>query len=89
MLFYWKGKLAEQEHQWEKAIDLYENLLSNYKESILLDDAQYRIAIIYDEKLNNNEKAKAAFEQLILNFSSSLYVVESRKRFRNLRGDNL
>lgn len=84
-----KGKLAEQEHQWEKAIDLYENLLSNYKESILLDDAQYRIAIIYDEKLNDNEKAKAAFEQLILNFSSSLYVVESRKRFRNLRGDNL
>jgi len=84
-----KAKLAESKHQWDNAIDLYENILDNYKESILRDDAQYRIATIYDEKLNDKEKAKSAYEKLILDYNSSLYVVEARKRFRDLRGDNL
>ena len=57
--------------------------------SILKDRAQFRIAEIYQTVLNNKAQAIDAYEKLLAQFPNSLYVEESRKRIRLLRGDNL
>ena len=41
-----------------------------------------------DNKLNDSEKAMTTYEKLLLEYNSSIYITEARKRFRILRGDN-
>ena len=60
-----------------------------YNYDILADDALYKRAKIYDDVLKNSELAMKLYEQILLEHNSSIYVAESRKRFRDLRGDNL
>jgi tetratricopeptide (TPR) repeat protein len=80
--------LYEENEQWEKAEANYLNILQFYPKDILADNATFMLAELYNEKLNDPEKAKKYFEQIIFNFPDSIYSVEARKKFRYLRGDN-
>ncbi|AWV99755.1 tetratricopeptide repeat protein [Arcticibacterium luteifluviistationis] len=62
-------------------------LLANYKYDILADDALYKLAKIYDEKLGDNTKSMALYRQILTDFPGSIFGADSRKRFRELRGD--
>ena len=53
----------------------------------LLDDALFQWAKLLEEKLDDKTKAQELYEKIVLDYSDSIYTVESRKRFRNLRGD--
>jgi len=82
-----KYEIALEKQQYELAATHLNNLLSNYAEDILGDDALYNLAILYEEQLNDREKAMELYKQLLANYPASLFVDDSRKRFRNLRGD--
>ena len=64
-------------------------IVEKYGEDILADDALFNEADIYDNNLNNKDKAKELYESLMTKYPGSLYVVEARKRFRSLRGDKV
>jgi len=81
------GKLYEETQEYEKAEINYLKLIEFYKEDILADDAYFRLARLYENQLQQPEKAKELYEQIIFNFADSIYFVEARKRFRSLRGD--
>lgn len=74
---------------FELAENNYLQLIELHKDGILADDAYYNLAKLYKNKLNNTEKAKEMFEKVILEFPSSIHLVDARKQFRKLRGDNL
>lgn len=87
--------LFKQAKLYEK-LELYTNAEQNYlqiiainKEDILADDAHYYLAELYLNKLKNPEKAKEYYQKIIFDYPSSIYVVDARKKFRNLRGDLL
>ncbi|WP_452599468.1 tetratricopeptide repeat protein [Pontimicrobium sp. MEBiC01747] len=82
-----QGQLFEDKQEYEKAKDNYEAIIKNYKEGILIDDALFALAELYANKLALPEKAKALYETIVFNHADSIYFVESRKRFRALRGD--
>lgn len=82
-----QGQLFEKIGQFEKAETNYLKIIEFYKEDILVDDAHYYLAKLYETKLNLPDKAKQEYEQIIFNHSDSIYFVESRKKFRSLRGD--
>ncbi|HEX3384829.1 MAG TPA: tetratricopeptide repeat protein [Mucilaginibacter sp.] len=42
---------------------------------------------MYENKLNDKERAKAYYQKIITDYPDSLYINEARKRFRLLRGD--
>lgn len=84
---YKQAQLFEMKSQFEKAKDNYETIIENYSDGILIDDAYYHLAEIYQKQLNLPEKAKQLYEQIIFNHVDSIYFVEARKRFRLLRGD--
>lgn len=81
--------MYEAEKEWTKAEANYLLILKHFYNDILADNATYRLAELYNHHLNNPEKAKEFYEQIIFNFSDSIYFVEARKNFRELRGDSI
>ena len=82
-----QGELFERNGEYRKAETNYLKLIEHYKDDILADDAYYRLAKIYENKLDDPGKAKEFYEQIIFDFADSIYFVEARKKFRTLRGD--
>jgi outer membrane protein assembly factor BamD (BamD/ComL family) len=62
-------------------------LYEKYGVDILGDDALYTMAKLNQEKFNNKEEAMKMFQELLEKYPGSIFVAESRKRFRLLRGD--
>lgn len=82
-----KSKAMQDQGKWSEAISFLEELLKYNGEDILADDALFQLGDIYENHLNNKEKASEYYKTLLFNFKGSLYSVEVRKRFRQIRGD--
>ncbi len=75
--------------KYEEAIANFEQVISMNPEGILNDDAYYQIAELYNNKLNLPEKAKEYYQKIIFDYASSIYLVDARKKYRQLRGDDI
>lgn len=75
--------------QFEKAIANYAKIISLDKEGILVDDSLYQLAELHKNQLNNPEKASEYYQKIIFDHSSSIYLVDARKKYRKLRGDTV
>jgi len=96
-----KGRSIEDEALFKQAelftkikkYDLAENnylrLVELQKDGILADNAYFKLAQLYENKLNNVEKAKELYQKIIFEFPSSVFLVDARKQYRTLRGDNV
>ena len=62
---------------------------ADYYYDILADDAIYLLADIYQNILKDYNKAQLLYEMILLDFKGSIYISEARKRYRDIRGDNL
>jgi len=81
------GKTYEKMGDFTKALDQYANILNNHKDCIYRDEALYYSAEIYNLNLSDAEKAKPLYEEIIFKHEDSIYFVDSRNKYRKLRGD--
>jgi outer membrane protein assembly factor BamD (BamD/ComL family) len=84
-----KAKIALKHAKYADAAAYYDTIVKNYGDDILGDDALYNLAELNEYQFKNPEKAKELYQELLIKYPGSLYVVEARKRFRKLRGDTL
>ncbi|NOR27119.1 MAG: tetratricopeptide repeat protein, partial [Lutibacter sp.] len=84
-----QAKLFEKINNFQNAKNNYLQIIKINKEDILADDAHYYLAELYLNKLNNTEKAKEYYQKIIFEYPSSIYLVDARKKFRKLRGDEI
>ena len=84
---YKQAQLFEAKKQYLKAEENYTKIITSYKEDILADDAFFALAELYNNYLEQPQKAKAFYEEIIFNYEDSIYYVEARKKYRMLRGD--
>jgi tetratricopeptide (TPR) repeat protein len=84
-----QAKLYIKQKQFEFAIINFEKVITLNTEDILIDDAYYELAELYRIYLNNPEKASKYYQKIIFDYSSSIYLVDARKKYRKIRGDNL
>ncbi len=84
-----QAKLYEQEKDFEKAEHNYLAIIDSFGKDILADNAYYFLAELYANELQDLEKAKGYYEQIIFNFADSIYFVDARKKYRMLRGDTI
>ena len=84
-----QAKLYEKKKQYNKAEANYLQIIKDYREDILADDAHYYLAELYNTHLAKPEDAKQLYEKIIFDFEDSIYFIESRKKFRMLRGDSI
>lgn len=83
-----KANIYLQMGEFEQAVaNLTGITSSNYQQDILGDDAYFLLAKIYEENLGEAEKAKELYNELMVKFPGSTYVVDARRQFRKLRGD--
>jgi tetratricopeptide (TPR) repeat protein len=73
----------------DDALAAFRMVANDMPTSILRDHAQMRIGEIYEGRLKNKQKAIEAYELVLVNHPTSLFVEEARKRIRILRGDSL
>lgn len=84
---YKKAEIFKKTNRYAEAAKMYENILTYYPDGLYGDDALYKEAELYERYLNDAEKAKQLYQDLLTKYSGSIYVVEARKRYRELRGD--
>lgn len=84
-----QAQLYELEDQYLLAEENYLAILDNFGQDLLADNAAWNLAELYAEELNLPEKAKQYYEQMLFNFEDSIYFIESRKKYRALRGDEI
>ena len=80
-----KAKIRMRQERYEEADSLLGQLVTLYAHDILADDGLLLQAQLNEEKLNNPAKARDCYEKIILDYPTSLYVDEARKRYNELK----
>ena len=88
-ILFLKADIYKKLRQPQISLKLYNELVEKFPEDILVDDALYKMAKIYDVQLEDKEKAMELYMKLFVDYTGSTYAVDARKRFRILRGDEL
>lgn len=86
-VYFAKARIAEKQNHYDSATNYLEKVYTNYENDILADDALFKAAKLYENRLNDLEKAKATYEMIILDHKASVYKIKARENFRRLRGD--
>jgi len=88
-ILFLRSKIAAQKSDFEAQEKYLEEIVSSFPDDILADNALYGLAVLNDKQKNDPKKAAEYYKRLLLEYKDSLFVVEARKRFRELRGDEL
>ncbi|WP_435261083.1 tetratricopeptide repeat protein [Tenacibaculum sp. nBUS_03] len=86
---YKQAKLFVKQQEYEKAIDNFKKVLQLNPEGILVDNSLYELGELYNKQLNNPETASEYYQKIIFDHPSSIYLIDARKKYRKLRGDNI
>ncbi|MFW0736615.1 tetratricopeptide repeat protein [Flavobacterium sp. N502536] len=81
------GKIYESLKDYTSALGQYQQIIEHHGDGIYVDEALFFSAEIYDDELHDAEKAKPLYEKVIFNHQDSIYFVDARKKYRQLRGD--
>jgi tetratricopeptide (TPR) repeat protein len=82
-----QAELLVEQKNYEAAAFNYQKIVEFYSDGILADDAHFALGELYENTLNEPEKAKTHYEKIIYNYQDSYYFPQARKNFRRLRGD--
>lgn len=77
-----KYEIAYKKQDFKLAEKHLNSILSNYADGILADNALFKLAELNENQLNDSRKAMSFYEKLIFEYPGSLFVIESRKRYR-------
>lgn len=80
-----KANIFLTRNEIDQALGFLDRIIGSFGTDIYGDDALYTKARIYDYSFQDKEKAMQFYIDFLKNYSGSLYVVEVRKRIRELR----
>lgn len=86
---YQKALIYIKQKNYLEAEKLLQQIIENYGDQLLADDAVFQLAELYEYYLKDIPKAMEYYQKILKDHSDSLYVVQARNRYRALRGDNL
>jgi tetratricopeptide (TPR) repeat protein len=86
-IWYLKAKTYSRQRNYDKAIEMYTAVYTNYPEDIRADNSIMELANLYDIYLGDKDKAMPLYEMLFTEYTGSTLAVDARKKFRILRGD--
>lgn len=87
-IVYRKGEIMLKQKKYTEAVNYFKQVVDVYGNDILGDNALFHLASINDYNLKEPELAKTYYKKLITEYPGSIFVVEARKRYRYLRGDD-
>ncbi len=81
--------IEEKMGEYNRAISYLDRIIRDYYDDILMDNALFHKALILDEKLNDKDQAMEVYKTILFDHPGSFYAEESRRRYRQLRGDSI
>ena len=88
-VLYERYRIAHARRQYEQAAGYLQKVIELHPLDILVDNALFDLAKLYEGPLADKEKAKDHYQKLLFEQTGSIFVPEARERFRALRGDQL
>ena len=88
-VYFAKARIAKENRNYDSAVNLLKKIYSNYGNDILADNALYKAARIYQRQLDDQQKAKKLYEEIVTEYGGSIYQLKARKAYRKLRGDRI
>jgi tetratricopeptide (TPR) repeat protein len=88
-ILYLEATLNLEMGNFTESIELLNQIVEQYGQDILADDALFLMCTIYEDQLSEKEKAQELYKQFLIDYPGSNKASEARKRFRILRGDFL
>ncbi|MDX9881282.1 MAG: tetratricopeptide repeat protein [Prolixibacteraceae bacterium] len=82
-----KASICQKRGEYDKAAENLKIIVEENGYGLLADDALFLLAEIYQFHLNRKEEAQELYRKMLAEYPGSVYVTESRNRFRYLRGD--
>ncbi len=82
-----KADMRAKSSDYKGAVELYKKIVELHFKDITADDAIWKLAEISEKIEGDTAGAMSYYEKIITEYPGSLYVVEARKRFRELRGN--
>ncbi|MDO5759988.1 MAG: tetratricopeptide repeat protein [Bacteroidota bacterium] len=83
-VLYKKGQIAYEQKNYNQADSLWQTLLMKYPYDIMADDALWSLAQMYENIFRDKTKALEFYQRIIIDYPSSLYVAQSRKKNEEL-----
>ena len=84
-VYFEKANIYIQKNDLEQAVKYLDKVLTEFPEDILGDDALYTKARIYDYSYDDKATAMKLYMSFLREYTGSLYLVEVRRRIRELR----
>jgi len=84
-----KAGIRQKQRKFAETDSLLSQLIIQYPDGILVDEALMEKAELYDRPEGDPEKAMKLYQELLEKYPGSIFIPEARKRFRELRGDRL
>ena len=75
----------QDNQQYNEAMVKYEQLVEEDPEGIWADNSLYAMGQLYLDKLDQPQKAMDLFEKIFLDYDSSTFAVDARKKYRELK----
>ncbi len=88
-IYYRKSEIYLKGKIYKKAAVQLQLIIDYHLGDILGDNAIYKLAYMNEIYFKDKEKAMELYQDLMVTFPGSLFVVEARKKFRMLRGDKI
>jgi len=82
-----KARILIQQKNYADAVTPLKKIADEHPFNLWADDAVFMLGDLYENRLNDKEKAKVYYQKIITDYPGSLFINEARKRFRLLRGD--
>ncbi|MGP8214196.1 MAG: tetratricopeptide repeat protein [Bacteroidia bacterium] len=83
-----RAQLAEKKGKLDDALQFYQQEIKDYPDGMLPDKALYNMAQLEDKRLHDINKATEYYKQIILNYPGSIYIEDTRERYRHLAKDD-
>lgn len=83
------ARLQTKQGNYIQAKSWYEQIIAGYPQDILGDDAHFELAVLLEEKLKDAAAAQLWYEKLLKQYPDSTFTFEARRRYRQLRGDQI
>lgn len=86
-IWYLRANIYKSQRDYSNAEIFYKKVIENHVDDIRGDNALYELAQLYENQLDQVQKAQELYERIFMDFSNSTFAIESRKRYRTLSGN--
>ncbi|MCK5730044.1 MAG: tetratricopeptide repeat protein, partial [Draconibacterium sp.] len=80
-----KAKIEINQQNYTKAAKYLDQIVTNFSYELLADNALFMLAELYNYNLNEQEKAKGLYKDMLTQHPGSVFIDESREKYRELR----